>query len=426
VSREPDGPTSDPLDPRVAELLKLAGETLGEMTPGQAARGKQELRAHLRGAERRRRQTRWLAATAVGAAAAAVLLVPRVLHRAPLAPLAYELKDGSFGEGGVIRAGADDSPALRFIDGTRIELAPGTSGRLAEVDDRGAHVAIARGSALVNVVPKPRARWVIDAGPFRIAVHGTVFTAAWDDVQGRLDVRLERGLVSVTGPVADGPIPVRSGQHLTVTLGQKRVLLRNMNELDDREDRDLTPPAPAAAPLAVAPATAPAQPTVTARPSHVRVAVAKSWAAELAAGDFDAILEDAARDLTRALASRGTDELAALADAARYRRRDDVARRALQAQRRRFPGSARAADAAFFLGRLSESGGGAAGALDWYDRYLAEAPEGPYAGDALGRKMVAVRDLRGEAAARAVADEYLRRFPHGSYAGAANALRGGR
>jgi len=124
------------------------------------------------------------------------------------------------------------------------------------------------------------------------------------------------------------------------------------------------------------------------------------------------------------LEGSSSDDLAALADAARYRRQDDLARRALDAQRRRFQGSSRAADAAFFLGRLDEKeGAGLVHALSWYDRYLNEAPSGSYVAEALGRKMVAVRDLYGVAQARTVADEYVRRFPHGSYAGAARALR---
>jgi hypothetical protein len=52
-----------------------------------------------------------------------------------------------------------------------------------------------------------------------------------------------------------------------------------------------------------------------------------------------------------------------------------------------------------------------------------EAPSGSYAAEALGRKMVAMRDLYGVTTARTVADEYVRRFPRGSYAGAAQALR---
>ena len=128
--------------------------------------------------------------------------------------------------------------------------------------------------------------------------------------------------------------------------------------------------------------------------------------------------------MPHALEASSSDDLAALADAARYRRQDDLARRALDAQRRRFQGTPRAADAAFFLGRLDEKvGAGLVHALRWYDRYLEEAPGGSYAAEALGRKMVAVRDLYGVAQARTVADEYVRRFPRGSYAGAAQALR---
>jgi hypothetical protein len=104
-----------------------------------------------------------------------------------------------------------------------------------------------------------------------------------------------------------------------------------------------------------------------------------------------------------------------------------VARRALLAQRRRFAGSPRAADAAFFLGRLDENGGrGHAPALAWYERYLDEAPRGSYVAEALGRKMIAVEQLHGAAAARNVAEQYVRSFPRGSYAGAAQALLGAR
>ena len=76
--------------------------------------------------------------------------------------------------------------ALHFADGTVIALAAGTKGRLAAVDGHGAHVAISDGAASVNVVPKVHARWQVDAGPFVIHVHGTVFTAAWNEAQRSL------------------------------------------------------------------------------------------------------------------------------------------------------------------------------------------------------------------------------------------------
>jgi hypothetical protein len=196
------------------------------------------------------------------------------------------------------------------------------------------------------------------------------------------------------------------------------------------------PPVASAPPVVVPAADAPANAGSsgdtrgTAEAPGGRVAPGgRSWTAALAAGDLDAVLDEAEqRGLARSLAEAGSDDLAALADAARYRKRDDVARQAMLAQRRRFPRSRRAQDAAFLLGRLEESADSAdararARALKWYDRYFDEAPTGAFASEALGRKMIAVEQLRGPEAARKVAEEYLRRFPEGTYAGAARALR---
>lgn len=112
-------------------------------------------------------------------------------------------------------------------------------------------------------------------------------------------------------------------------------------------------------------------------------------------------------------------DLAALADAARYRRRNDLAQRTLLAQRQRFPQTQAGRDAAFFLGTLDESRVGRearTSALQWYGRYLAESPVGSYAGQALGRRMVLFDSLHDRTAARETAASYLAKFPAGPYA----------
>ena len=425
-----DDPRDLELRPPAAALAAVARRSLGQMSPAERARGLGIVRARLTG---RRQRTRWaLALGGLGVAAAALVLVPRIARRADnlLPALSYRIEGGVLGADGAIDgAAAEATPALRFGDGTVITLERGTKGRLAAVDRHGAHLAIADGAARVDVVPKPHARWQIDAGPFAIHVHGTVFRAAWDEATGKLDVRLERGLVSVEGPVTGGSISLHTGQRLTIALRQGRVLVRALDDRDEIRDDDApaaeTPAPSAAAPLAPPPAAAARAPGRPALAPAAAAHLGRTWTAALAEGDFAFIVEDAERDLPRALRSRSSEDLAALADAARYRRRDDMARRALEAQRRRFPRSTRAADAAFFLGRLDENdGAGLIHALKWYDRSLAEAPAGAYAAEALGRKMVALRELYGTAAARTVADDYVRRFPRGSYAGAAQALRG--
>ncbi len=430
----PDGE----LGPRAAALAALARKELGHLPPAAHARGLGAVHARL--ASRRRRWTWSLAAGGVAAGLALALLAPRLVRRAGQAdgehdgaPLAVRVEGAALGSDGAIQAAGASAPSLRFGDGTVIAFRPGTRGRLASLDGRGARVAIADGMAAVDVVPRPHARWQIDAGPFAIHVHGTVFTAAWNASQARLDVRLQRGSISVDGPLATGAIAMRAGQRLTVSLRESRVLLRPMDEDD----------APAPAPSEQPPPSArtarpPERAAREVRPSHALprgpsaspaapslAPSVGSWPAALAAGDFARIVDDASRDLPGVLRAASSEDLAALADAARYQRRDDLARRALEAQRQRFRGTPRAADAAFFLGRLDENGGaGLIRALRWYDRYLDEAPGGAYAAEALGRRMIALRELYGTAAARPVAESYVRRFPRGSYAGAAQALLG--
>ena len=447
-------------DPEIVNGLDavtaLAREAVAPMTPLQRMRGFQAVMART-DARRRKQRSLFVALTlatcgvAAGAAALFFYLAPRS-HGHPTirasavsgeaSPLSYRVDNGEIGDGGYLRSYGGSGVSLLFAEGTELRLAAGARGRLTSVDAQGARFAIEQGEADINVVPRAGARWLIDAGPFLITVHGTTFTAAWDGEREQLDIRMTRGLVSVSGPVADGKIAVRGGQRLTINVPERKMLLRPGEGSDESAETGAdttaagTTPAPEAA--AVEPSAPEAPPAVAPRaqaPSptrgSARAAVAvrasaapRSWTAALAAGDFQSILAEAEhRGLRRSLGEARSEDLAALADAARYLRREDVARQALIAQRQRFPQSDRAHEAAFLLGRLTEGGaGGDVRALSWYDRYLNEAPSGAYASEALGRKMTATEKLRGIEAARDIARAYLLRFPHGTYAGAARAL----
>ena len=436
-------------------VAALAREAAPPMTPLQRMRGFQAVAARTEARRRKRRSLFWaLSLSACGVAAGAAVLFYSVAPHGRRAgeaisiageanPLSYRVDKGEIGDGGYLRSFGGSGVGLLFAEGTELRLAAGARGRLTSVDGQGARFAIEQGEAEINVVPRTGARWPIDAGPFLITVHGTTFTAAWDGEREQLDIRMKRGLVSVTGPVADGKIAVRAGQRLTINVPEREVLLRPGEEAEESAETgvDTAAGAAAAAPAAsaVEPSAPEAPPAAEARvqagstmrgsPARAAVAVrasapARSWTAALAAGDFQTIVVEAEhRGLRRSLGEARSEDLAALADAARYLRREDVARQALIAQRERFPRSDRAHEAAFLLGRLTEGGAeGDVRALSWYDRYLNEAPSGAYASEALGRKMTATEKLHGIEAAREIALEYLRRFPHGTYAGAARAL----
>lgn len=426
------------LSPKAAAMSELARATLGTMSERDHADGLAALSEQL---DRRRRPLRRrLVLAGAGALSIAAAFAILRLGAEPMGgeALSYELDGATVERGGLVRATSGAAPLLYFSDGTVVSLSAGTEARVASVDANGARVDLDGGELRVHVMHRKHAHWTFQAGPFHVEVTGTAFNMGWNRGEGRLDVRMQRGTVSVSGPLAQDPIKLRAGQHLTLKLHEKEVLIR---EAEPASAPVAVTSAPVAAtPVPVTATSAPVAEPVTHRSRPVegrRVAMnapavavgapaqpeRPAWASLLVAGDLPGILDDAERiGLETALRTRDSADLAALADAARYRGQPDLARRALLVQMQRFPGTARATDAAFQLGRLEESAGAAQRALGWYQRYLREAPEGTYASEALGREMGVLQALYGKDSARAAAEQYLRQFPSGSYAQAARAL----
>jgi hypothetical protein len=438
--------SGDELRTPAARLVELAREELGEMSARRRAEGYAKLSARRLPPTRRTRLV--FALTAMLTAVTVVFVGRHWYGQQQPAPLSYAVVGGRLETGGTVEAAESKESTLRFSDGTEVTFVAGARGRVRSVDAHGARVALT-GKAKVDVVHWRGARWLFDAGPFLITVKGTSFTAEWRDADERLEIVLKTGSVAVSGPLADEAITLRAGQRLTISTREKEVVIRDIDVAAEaavapsaplngaaataapRPEQENTMFAPATTPLsdksahrsAAAPATAPVAAAPPAAATASAVAPPRSWAAELAAGHFSVILQQAEqRGLETSLAEVSSEDLAALADAARYSRREDVARRALAAQRRRFPGSARATDAAFLLGRLEETAQHPELALAWYERCLAESPRGTYTSEALGRKMTVVQRLHGAARARPIAEEYLQKFGNGTYAAAARAL----
>jgi TolA-binding protein len=424
----PETSEDRPGAPRRA-LVELAHEVRGKMTPGARIAGERKVLERLRRGSRRRPVLAVLglvAAAALSAAAWVEVHAPRAART-----LAYTVEGGRAGAHGIIEHESGAAPRLRFSDGSEILVGARAHAAIEAIDGHGASVALADGDLHFDVVHKPGATWRVDAGPYHLAVTGTAFAVRWEPTSGHLEVRMERGSVEVTGTALEDRVTLRAGQAFVVD-GNDRTLMPVSSEAR---------PAPTSGPAAEAPPTAaPAAPPVADAPPTSATTPARSvarppkdpgaprwrstdWAAALAAGRFADILRDAdARGIPTALALAGSGDLAALADAARFERRDDVARDALLEQRRRFPSAAPARDAAFLLGRIDEANGRRAGARAWYERYLAESPEGTYASEALGRTMTVIDGDSALEQKRAVARRYLARFPHGPYAAEARAL----
>jgi hypothetical protein len=426
MSRQDDEPEAAST---LAPLNELVRSTLRGPSRQRLAQGFDALSARLEQRRTRRALTRPTFAAALACAAAAlvalaIFVLPSLGTTQGPAPLTYTVEGGSMLDGGYLQGSRRDPLTMAFSEGSRVTFTPGSHGRLQSVDSAGAHISVESGTAYFEVTPRVGSHWTVDVGPFLVKVQGTVFTASWDVAHERFDLRLERGRVAVSGPASGGDIVLREGQRLVVDLPTAQTLITEDKGTESRaaaspgNELDSSPTAQTSSdpmPLS-APSLAGTEPPPTkARPS---------WSDAVAAADWERILREAeAAGIPQTLAHASADDLMALADAARYHRRTELARDALLALRKRFPSSPRSLQAAYHLGRVYEaSPSGVPDALRWYDEYLAGAPGGAFASEALGRKMVLNGKLGQEEQTRSLAEEYLRRFPKGTYAGSARAL----
>jgi len=401
------------------------------------------------GAQRPRVSPRWWRAAACVTAAAVLVGVAgswwwgRVGTR-----LTYTLQGASLEGEGYIAGIKADSAALTFSDGTAISLQQGCRARVVSTDERGARVRLEDGQAHFAVVHRPRARWAIEAGPFTVQVIGTTFDVRWSGGDDLLEVRLLRGRVDVHGPLTGGGVTLKEGERFQARVSQGVMRIERMEpaQAARRPAGSAAPPSVAAteAPAKAEPQAVPAvQPTPAPAPaparrpgwSPARRVVARAgvatienvgvtWRQRVASGDFRGVLDEAEQQgIEACLRQLPVERLATLGDAARYAGQIGLARQVLLAQRTRFPDEIATRGTAFLLGRLAEESGEPAQiSIGWYRTYLAEAPHGAYAAEALGRLMLALRQLPDAVAARTAADHYLAQFPDGAHAGPARAI----
>jgi TolA-binding protein len=344
------------------------------------------------------------------------------------------IEGGQILDGGYLSELGNAGIKLVFNEGSRFELSPGTRGRLSTLTTAGARLAIEHGQAYFRITENRGHLWSVEAGPFVVTVRGTYFAVEWDPKDEELEVSLRRGRVAVSGPVVGDELVLRPGQTLIVSLPRRESVIKEGGFRGESKRASGMPLQPAGSASAdsqipVSPRTgmsgAQRLPSLPAPEASADSAPRSdpSWREAIATGQWDRILVDIDRDGLASLRSLSSENLLAVADAARYRRRPDLARAALLEHRRRFPNSPRSLDALFLLGRVEEIGQGGKLAIRRYDEYLARAPAGTYAAEALGRRMILTKDVEGSANAARIAEQYLRRFPNGSYAKAARALQ---
>lgn len=365
----------------------------------------------------------------MGLAAVAALLTGGLLWMQRTADLRFEVVGGQV-NGGWVQS--QEAPVLlEFSDGSELQLRGDSLLNVSVVGRRSALTRISKGDVRVDVRHADATDWRFFAGPFEVRVVGTKFDLGWHDE--RLTIAMREGTVRIVGPEREWTL--RAGERLDLQAPKSVAHAAVHNGQADSapvvETQDEHPGLGApteALPKAV---RAPGigvrakqdereiggRRAPRAEAHRAEGAAVESWSQLLARGEFAAVVNQA-RDfgIDSTLQSRSSDELVALAQAARYSKDSGLARRVWQGIRSRFSGSASARDAVFFLGRIDDQTGQSQAALEAYATYLRESGHnGPYAREAMGRRLVILRQSNPGAAAEE-ARTYLAQFPSGSYA----------
>ena len=384
----------------VARLLETYAEGL-EAKAGEAPninRLEQRVRGTLR--ERSAARKRSVGRLQVALSLAAVFAVVS-------AGVAYELGRGSAPTAAVaVPAGdwlattAGVAEERKFEDGSSLRLESDSSARVQFVEAKGGLVHLARGAVKLKVHHRDGSTWRVAAGPYEVEAIGTEFVVDWEASRDKpLRVSVTEGTVAVRGPAFRGTRFVSAHQMVEVAAAENTTAEAEPTPVQV----DSLSPEAATAEEAREETTA----------SLPRVRNEPTWRALEASGKYaEAVKAAERRGLSGVYQTGAADDLLALARAARFAGRMDVAREALTACRARFSGSPQAAMSAFLLGR-SASG---AQAAQWFSTYLKEQPGGALAREALGRLIEAYSAAGDRVSSRATAERYLKSYPDGPHA----------
>jgi hypothetical protein len=382
---------------------------------------------------RKKRRNRAILGSA--SAGLAIALVVTLVRAPGSEELTYQVGDSRQAGvvGSYVSAPAGKPLDIHFSEGSAVTLSPKSRGRVANTTSHGATVVLEDGRARADIVHRKGTEWQVLAGPYVVGVTGTSFDVAFNVKTQTFELDMHSGSVKVTGPGLRSPIEIRDQQRLTLST-PTREASAGADPASSAAVADPLglPVAQTAAPGLTASCPASATPPVLEpkatksaelRPNAERTTQEiESYQRLGEQGKHARIVELAEeRGVDDVTARVGRAELLALGNAARFIGKPQLASRAYRALRDRFGSSNEAASAAFFLGRLAENDN-PNGAMTWYDRYLAEAPKGVWAADALGRRLVLQNQLQGREASLSAAREYLNRFPTGPYAGFARKL----
>lgn len=293
-------------------------------------------------------------------------------------------------------------------DGSALSLAADTRASVDEVDGQNTTVSLAGGRIDVLVLPRKSGEFRVEAGRYRVRVVGTRFSVTYAASAQQIRVEVTQGRVRVEGPeLPEDGLLVDAGAHFA-----------NQAQSAPGPTPTVVDP-PEAASRSERPATPPAAPSAEAGRTD-----AHDWRALAEQGKYQRALELAEAQGFDGLVQRLDDAaLLQLANAARFSGHNQRAKQAFLGVRRRFPKSPSAVLSGYYLARLAlDVEHDRAGAVEWLQTYLREAPRGQLSAGARLDLMKLFLETGDTASARRIAADYLKHHPNGNRADFARSL----
>ncbi len=339
-----------------------------------------------------------------------------------------------------LQAPPDGELPLEFSGGDRVIFAAGSRCRVAELNDDGVVLVLENGAANVNVRHRDATNWRVNAGPYEVRVTGTRFTVEWRPDETRFDLNMIEGDVLLIGPLVPDGQRVAANQSFSATISKKQAQLFLREDGKPELPTDILPKREAetfeeakAQPEARDVERTASTSTVTKKDAEPEPGVPSSaavktpsWLEKADDGKYEeAVGMVVDRGMARTLCESDAAALLLLGDAARLIGRLEMASKAYRKLRDRFPGTGRAATAAFSLGRMAfDQQGNCEEAVLWLEVYLNEPSGATLSREALGRLMEAqIRCSRTEPA-KQTARRYLDNYTNGPHGQRARELLG--
>ena len=336
---------------------------------------------------------------------------------------------------------------ITFENGSRFEIAQHSAARVVKADKENVRIELSHGRLDAKVEGNGRTKWSVAAGPYAVRVLGTRFSVDWSVDESRFSTAVSKGCVLVTGDgLGAHGVTLWAGQRLLSRDGVVQIARRETGAFAEEET---VPSEEAVASVHVEPPLKAVVDTVTEQRPFVKPMGKQSkrrspgpdrpvaepevpeppsetpdWQLALDDGDWEtALVRLGDEKRARALAAADDNTLWMMVKWARQARRNGLARELLVAYRKRFPGSERAATAAFLIGKSSlDLASDFEAAYKWISVYLEEAPSGVLREEAMGRLIVAAEALEKQALRHSAAKRYLDEYPNGDYAERARML----